>query len=245
MTKQQKNQLLVAVIFGLSIIPFLIALGLNHYSDLLNNRTNRGELIVPVITTQPQDFSGFDTFSQKNIAELQKHWLLVNVIPGAHCHQVCLDALLKTRQLRLMLNKDLSRTRRVVLVFDEPAPEASMQWWLKDALLWRLRDSKNKADSELFQHLQQEKNLLDAALLTRLAGTSEFDLNQNSDLIRVKPSSDLIKKLQRLTNNGQIADGMLLLVDPLGNVMMHYQPGFDPYEVKNDLMHLLRVSQIG
>jgi hypothetical protein len=38
---------------------------------------------------------------------------------------------------------------------------------------------------------------------------------------------------------------MLLLIDPLGNIMMQYEPGFDPYKVKNDLMHLLRASQIG
>jgi len=38
---------------------------------------------------------------------------------------------------------------------------------------------------------------------------------------------------------------MLLLIDPQGNVMMRYEPGFDPYKVKNDLLHLLKISQIG
>jgi hypothetical protein len=27
--------------------------------------------------------------------------------------------------------------------------------------------------------------------------------------------------------------------------MMHYEPGFNTYKVKDDLMHLLRISQIG
>jgi hypothetical protein len=26
---------------------------------------------------------------------------------------------------------------------------------------------------------------------------------------------------------------------------MQYDPGFDPYKVKSDLVHLLRISQIG
>ena len=34
-------------------------------------------------------------------------------------------------------------------------------------------------------------------------------------------------------------------MDPMGNLMMQYEPGFDPYKVKSDLMHLLRISQIG
>jgi hypothetical protein len=35
------------------------------------------------------------------------------------------------------------------------------------------------------------------------------------------------------------------LADPLGNVMMRYEPGADPSRIKNDLTRLLKVSQIG
>jgi hypothetical protein len=42
-----------------------------------------------------------------------------------------------------------------------------------------------------------------------------------------------------------VPDGMLFLIDPLGNLMMQYEPGFNTYKVKDDLMHLLRISQIG
>jgi hypothetical protein len=34
-------------------------------------------------------------------------------------------------------------------------------------------------------------------------------------------------------------------IDPLGNVMMKYAPDFNPYDAKSDLMHLLKISQIG
>jgi hypothetical protein len=40
-------------------------------------------------------------------------------------------------------------------------------------------------------------------------------------------------------------EGMLFLIDPLGNLMMQYEAGFNTYKVKDDLMHLLRISQIG
>ena len=62
-------------------------------------------------------------FQLENMKELAGHWLIVNVIPNTGCNEICLDALLKTKQLRLMLNKELPRTRRVVIVFKEPAAE--------------------------------------------------------------------------------------------------------------------------
>jgi hypothetical protein len=49
----------------------------------------------------------------------------------------------------------------------------------------------------------------------------------------------------RQVKPGGMPDGMLFLLDPLGNLMMYYEPGFDPYDVVHDLKKLLTVSQIG
>ena len=40
-------------------------------------------------------------------------------------------------------------------------------------------------------------------------------------------------------------EGALYIVDPLGNVMMVYEPNFNPSKILEDLQHLLKVSQIG
>ena len=243
--QQQKNRLLILAIFGMTIIPFLIAWGLNEYPGLLKNTTNSGQLITPPVTTERADFTGFDPFSVENMAELPGHWLIVNVIPNTGCNEVCLDALLKTRQLRLMLNKELPRTRRVVIVFKEQATDAANQWWLKDTLLWRLRLTKNPADDALFLSLLRAENKLDDALITKLIGAEDREFALNSDLIRVKPSAGLVKKMTAIRQGNTIPEGMLFLMDPLGNLMMQYEPGFNPYKVKDDLMHLLKISQIG
>ncbi|MFU8789027.1 MAG: hypothetical protein ACNA7G_08355 [Methylobacter sp.] len=195
--QKNKNHLLIMVIFGMSIIPFLIAWGLKEHPQLLNGQTNHGQLITPPLTTERSDLSGFDSFSSENMSELSGHWLLVNVIPEADCKDVCIEALHKTKQLRLMLNKELPRTRRIVLLLKDSAPEIAASWWADD-----------------------------------------------KTLIRVKPNDAVVKKIVGI-RQGDIPDGMLLLMDPLGNVMMQYAPGFDPYDVKSDLMHLLRISQIG
>jgi hypothetical protein len=197
--QQRKNRQLIIGIFAMSIIPFGIAWFLAKNPELLTPAvTNHGHLITPIITTERTDFQGFDTFSQDNLKELDAHWLIVNVIPKTDCAETCLDAIYKSRQLRLMLNKELVRTRRAVLVLDSNvSQEIGASWWKED-----------------------------------------------SDLLRLKPNAAVIEKLN-LLYNGQIPEGVLLLVDPLGNFMMQYAPNFNPYDAKSDLMHLLKISQIG
>lgn len=245
MTNQQKkNRLIIVVIFAMTIIPFLIAWGLKEHPDLVKGTSNKGQLIIPPITTERADFIGFDAFSGDNIKELPGHWLIVNVIPNASCNEVCMDALLKTKQLRLMLNKELPRTRRVVIVFKEPSADVTKQWWLKDSLLGRLHLTENKEDDALYIRLLKEDKRLDEALIERLIGKDNREFALSSDLIRVKPSAGLTARLTQI-RQGVIAEGLLFLIDPLGNIMMQYEPGFDAYKVRDDLMHLLRISQIG
>ena len=244
--QQKKNRLFIVLIFTMTIVPFLMAWFLQTHPDLLKSSTNNGQLITPPITTQATDFTGFDAFSNSALSELHGHWLLVNVMPSDHCNAVCLDALLKIKQLRLMLNKEFPRTRRVLLMFKDVSETNASQWWLKDALLWRLKQTKNPDDEALFNSLLQEENPLDDAEIKQLIGNEDRDRESalKSDLIKVKPSENLRSQLLKLRAN-QIPEGMLLLMDPLGNIMMQYESGFDPYKVKNDLMHLLKASQIG
>lgn len=245
MNKQQKkNRLLIIVIFCMTIIPFLIAWGLKENPDLVKGTTNRGQLVIPPLSIKRNDFTGFDAFSTENLGELPGHWLIVNVIPSMGCNEICLDALLKTKQLRLMLNKELPRTRRIVIIFNELPQVITREWWLKDMLLWRLRRTENKEDNALFIKLLREENKIDEKLIDKLIGSESRDFALNSELIRVKPSSELAKKIMNI-KAGVIPEGMLFLIDPLGNLMMQYEAGFNTYKVKDDLMHLLRISQIG
>jgi hypothetical protein len=198
MTPQQiKNRRTILLLFAMSVIPFCIAWYLSENQDWLGGGTNMGQLITPPIMTESKNFSGYDGFSRQNISELKGHWVLVNVMPEADCGDACLKAIHKTRQIRLMMNKDLTRIRRMILLMAEVDQEKSATWWGDD-----------------------------------------------SRLLRVKPTSDLVDKIIQL-RNGDIPDGVLIVMDPLGNLMMQYDMGFDPYDVKKDLSKLLRISQIG
>jgi len=195
--QHKKNKRTIIIIFAMSIIPFGIAWYLSNDTSWMIKGTNNGQLITPPVTTERNEFIGHDDFSIENINELRGHWVLLNVIPNTECNTVCLEAIHKTKQLRLMMNKDLTRIRRAVLVMPEVNAELAMQWWKED-----------------------------------------------KRLLRLKPAISLITKLKTI-RGADVPEGMLFLMDPLGNIMMQYEPEFDPYKVKRDLGKLLRISQIG
>jgi hypothetical protein len=114
---------------------------------------------------------------------------------GAACAEACRETAEKTGRIRVMLNKELSRVRRVLLAAAD------------GGALGELRDS----DPTL--------------LMTELNG-------------------ELRRRLEQAVGR-PLDDGMLILMDPLGNVMLWYPAGFDPYAPLKDLQRLLRISQIG
>ena len=54
--------------------------------------------------------------------------------------------------------------------------------------------------------------------------------------------------LRRLLQNKRPTDlptGGYFLIDPLGNLVMYFQPGLDPADMVDDVKHLLKLSRIG
>lgn len=65
------------------------------------------------------------------------------------------------------------------------------------------------------------------------------------DLMRAKLSPLAFNTLFPVTSIDQDMLGEIYIIDPLGNVMMHYSPDIDPKGILSDLKRLLRVSKIG
>lgn len=51
--------------------------------------------------------------------------------------------------------------------------------------------------------------------------------------------------LQKINLSYALSPGVIYLVDPLGYIMMAYQPNANPEDILKDLQHLLMISQIG
>lgn len=196
-SKQNRSHAIVLLILVISVGPMLLAWVFMKNPSWLNEQTNFGRLITPAISTDRQNWLGIDAFTRDHIGELKGHWVLLNLLPNSECSKICLQSLHKTNQIRLMLNKDLTRLRRAAVILSSVD--------IGKTSSWRQNDTR---------------------------------------LLRVSVAEKLQSKIRRIINK-PIQEGMIILMDPLGNLMMVYEAGFDPYSIKKDLTKLLRISQIG
>jgi len=180
---------------ALSLGPLMLAVYLFQNPESLSGRTNYGHLIQPSIPIKRSVFSGFDEFSKQNIREIRGHWVLIHIVTSSGCNRACMDSLHKTKQVRLMLNKDLMRVRRLAVV--AVSNNGAGEWW-----------------------------------------------TGHDYLLRSNPTEQLIN-VARTAVGGPLPEGVVFLMDPMGNIMMWYEPDFDPYGMNKDLNKLLYVSQVG
>lgn len=186
----------VLIVIALSaLVPFTLAWYYARHPELIDKTSNYGTLIIPA---RQIDAGRILDQSLDPVAEVEKsrgRWMLLQVVVG-DCGQLCTETLHKTHQGWLMLNKEMPRVSRVLLVPATGQAEESSPVKADDALL------VSKADPDVLQ------------VLTGALG---------------RPPGE----------------GTVILVDPLGNLVLWYEAGFDPYLMVKDLKHLLKASQIG
>jgi hypothetical protein len=127
--QHKKNNRTILIIFAISLIPFILAWYMAANLNWSGKGTNNGELITPPVTTERAEFIGFDDFSRSNMKEVNGHWVLLNVISQKQCSDLCQQAIHKTKQLRLMMNKELTRIRRLVVILSDMDKEAAKLLW--------------------------------------------------------------------------------------------------------------------
>jgi hypothetical protein len=187
---------MILMIALLTIVPFGLAWYYAKHPQLITRHSNYGTLILPPRTVDYAELLARPITAPETLPDLKGRWVLLQVAP-APCGAVCAETLHKTRQSRLMLNKEIARVRRLLLVPEGPGAVDP------GALL------------------KEDETLL-------VAGASPALLQKLADALGKPP-----------------AEGMVLLMDPLANVILWYEIGFDPYGLVKDLKHLLRASQIG
>jgi hypothetical protein len=195
----KRNRQVVVLIFLLCLVPFSIAWYLAKNPQWIQDRdkTNYGHLIHPPVPLDYADLLAIPLSAAEHMPEAKGHWVMLQVASTHVCGRPCRDTAFKTGQLRLLLNKELTRVRRLLLV---PGP----------------------ADvSSLRELMEADPTLLIAEL-----------------------SEPMERKLREALGRPP-TEGSVLLLDPFANLMMWYEPGFDPYGALRDQRKLLRVSQIG
>lgn len=101
-------------------------------------------------------------------------------------------------------------------------------------------------------HVAQGKNqhrvrrsLISSQSGAELAGLS----TQYPELVVLTAKPETLQAIKNWTRETEVKKNLdgsrVFVVDPLGNFMMYYNPGFDPAGMRKDLARLLRVSHIG
>jgi hypothetical protein len=121
-----RNRLIVVLIALVSIIPFGLAWYLAKHSEVLQNQPkgNYGQLITPARPIEYAELLQTPVTAADTLGEVKGRWVMVQFSAAAVCDPACQATAQRTGRLRLMLNKELSRVRRLLL-FSAPADEAS------------------------------------------------------------------------------------------------------------------------
>jgi hypothetical protein len=113
------------------------------------------------------------------------------------------------------------------------------------------------ADNRRWSVLLRVPAACDAGCLRRVALLGRIREAQGKDMDRVQmvawpgpPASGEVvwtawQPAPEIADRLALAEGAVILVDPLGNAMMRYQSDVDPTDVRKDLAHLLRWSKLG
>lgn len=133
MTEQEiikKNRQRLLLIVAFFFVPLVIAT--IWYKNLPagfspSKTTNNGELIRPAVPIQPfsQATLAGDTLSGKN---LETVWTLVHLLDSP-CEEACSKALYNTRQIRIALNKDIDRVKRIAVVSEAVEKNTDRKMW--------------------------------------------------------------------------------------------------------------------
>jgi len=199
--------ILIIIFIGPVIAAWTLYFNRSHVPRPMNH----GHLIQP-----PLDLSQFDmTYSngeKVKWTDFKGKWVLLYLVPKS-CNQLCSQNLLKMRQIRLALGKNMSRLQRVMITIQG--------------------NDGNK-----------ENILKDRAKNSNLG--LEFEKKYPGTLHLITKRSSLNNLLRELPSYQEaLSKGYLYLADPLGNLIMSYQPNSAPKGIYEDLTRLLKTSKIG
>jgi len=94
----------------------------------------------------------------------------------------------------------------------------------------------------LNKEMPRVKRLL---LVEPSSGAADSPAVKGDDALLIAGSDPAVMRELAAALGKPLTDGMVVLLDPLGNLVLWYDGGFDPYKMVKDLKHLLKASQIG
>ncbi len=151
--RRRRGQLIA--LLAVFLVPIVIARF--YYQHVATSgpvsTTNQGVLIAPARPLGEVDLKSADG-GELDARLLLGQWTLIHIVP-ARCDASCRENLYKTRQVRVALNKDMSRVRRLLVAVD-PYVDEDLQALRRSHpdLTFAVRRENN--GSAFFQHFEIE-----------------------------------------------------------------------------------------
>ncbi len=158
--KAWRNRMMIISIALICIIPFGFAWYLAKNPQLVKDRqkTNYGHLISPAQSIDYDLFFQAPVTTVENLPEIKGHWVMVQIVAGPVCADICKETLQKTEKVRLLMSKDIPRVRRLLLFPGQASPDSAREianlnpalliTGMSDALRQRLQDSVGRPLAE-------------------------------------------------------------------------------------------------
>ncbi len=128
-----RNKVLIVMIGLSAIIPFGLAWIYAQHPEWIEKTSNYGVLIAPGQALQRDELFAAPLNDPQGFEQIRGRWILIQV-SGETCAEACSESLHKTHQGWLMLNKEMPRVKRLLLVQTPKTIEASPAIQQDDAL---------------------------------------------------------------------------------------------------------------
>ncbi len=121
-----KSRVMMIGIFMVFFGPIFLAMFLYFNLDIWHpaKTMNHGELILPTAPLKLLDLTDNDSGKPVTLDTLKERWTLIYVGEGG-CDANCEANLVKVRQLRILLGRDLQRVQYLFLALDASAKDAA------------------------------------------------------------------------------------------------------------------------
>lgn len=197
MTPVAKTRLSLVGIVLIFTLPVFTAWVIRDDPALLgmSETKNYGQLLEPAVPVSLAEYVSSDL--SIGLRDMPGRWVMLHLDTDGRCDLPCETSLQDMQQVHILLNKDVQRLQRKLIV------------------------------------------------LGRLDADRQTQLREHDPALQILnwDESQMLRLSERLKL--PFEDGMILMMDPLGNIMMRYPRDFDPYGVQSDLRLLFKASQVG
>jgi hypothetical protein len=129
-----RGRTVIIIVALISAIPFGIAWHYARHPELIEKTSNYGTLILPGQSLDRSLLRTNPVSTTKDLEQINGRWLLLQVVQG-DCNTICAETLHKTHQGWLMLNKEMPRVKRLLLLNPSEKTQTSDAVSKDDALL--------------------------------------------------------------------------------------------------------------